>query len=137
MKIIAICLMRVLLFFAPILVAWPFSALAAAGGSVCLGPNLIKVREDPALGPFIIIDHESPVFAGPSSNNDLPRVIAKELDLNVRHEVKIMFEGKVADSWAIDFRKLGSSMVVIWRATGAWRMEPSKTGQCVWPPNSI
>lgn len=62
-----------------------------------------------------------------------PRLVAEDLDLNKVYRAKVHFGGKVVRSWDMDFRKMGVDMVYIWRAKGAWRMQPVSNGRCERP----
>lgn len=52
-----------------------------------------------------------------------PFLALSGLDLNKTHMVKVYFDDKVGMSWPLNFNKLNTHTVLIWRAAGSWRME--------------
>lgn len=117
--------------FAPLyfLMACANSALANdITGTVCLGKNLALPYEEHTDRLHLRIDDSPNIyFAYPYSG---PRVIAQNLDLYKDHLVKVYFDGQVAQSWKLNFSELKTNSVLVWRAPGAWRMEPNEASLC-------
>lgn len=106
------------------------SALAGVGtGSVCLGPNLSVVLGDSDHVTIAIGEQGGIRFA----EDNAPRVVASGLDLSKVYPVTVFYDGDPVQSWNIDFRKLGSTMALIWRAKGGYRIAPVRGGKCAWP----
>lgn len=105
-----------------------FAAYAHDTGSVCLGPYLSVVWHDPASRPYLTIGDNGPFRfnrTGQSSG-----LAIQGLDTKAIYRVKIHFQGRVIQSWDLDFEKTGSIRVCIWRDKGAWRMEPVEKSKC-------
>ncbi len=100
--------------------------------SVCLGRNLSVAFSEHTERLYLKIGDSPKIFF--YKPHDPPRIVATGLDRKKRHLVKVFFDDQVVQSWYLDFEKLGNNMANIWRAKGAWRMEPSHTNRCAWPP---
>ena len=116
-----------------LIVIFPLVAYAKGKGSVCLGPFLSIVLYEPSKRPYLTIGDYGPFHF--DQVNQPTRLVAEEFDLNKTYKVKVHFGGKVVTSWDLNFEKLGTDMVCIWRSTGAWRMEPITNGKCEFPIN--
>ncbi len=97
-------------------------------GTVCLGKNLAKVSSEHTERLYLKIgDSPKIYFIRPYSGK---RVIAKNLDIRKEHAIKIFFDDQIVQSWKLNFLKLKTDSVLIWRASGSWRMEPNKASSC-------
>ena len=124
--------MKVFICFIAILyMAIPPFSLAEDKGSVCLGPFLSIILYQPSNRPYLTIGDYGPFHFEQSSQPC--RLVAGGLDLKKVYKVRVHFEGKVVTSWNLNFEKMGSNMVYIWRDKGAWRMEPIRNGKCERP----
>lgn len=104
------------------------ASVSADTGGVCLGPNLTKALELPRERLFITIDNSEPLYF--DSQNSQPHLVLDGLSLDSPHMVKVHFDGQIVKSWVLDFKKLGTPLVLIWRAAGSWRMEPVTADRC-------
>jgi len=119
LRIIAWAFLGIFLWSAP---AYVFSQSMPASGSVCLGPYLGKVRiEHEFQRLYLRIGESGKIHFDPSQKT---RIVLNNLDLHKTYSVKVFFDAKPVESWALNFDKLKSVMVIIWRSAGAWRMEP-------------
>ena len=116
-----------------LIITFPISAFAEGKGSVCLGPFLSIILYENSKRPFLTIGHYGPFYFDQA--NQPTRLVAEGLDLNKTYKVKVHFDGKVVTSWDLNFEKLGTDMVCIWRSKGAWRMEPITSGKREFPIN--
>ena len=114
----------ILIFF----VSLPLFEHAEGKGSVCLGPFLSVVWYEPSTRPYLTIEDYGPFHF--DQENQLSRFVAEDLDIKKVYKIKVHFGGKVVSSWNLNFDKIGSDMVCIWRDKGAWRMEPVKKSKC-------
>ena len=103
-------------------------AAAEEKGSVCLGPFLSVVWYEPSDRPYLTIGDYGPFRF--EQGKQFSRFVTKDLDINKVYRVKIHYDGRVVSSWDLNFDKIGSNTVCIWRDKGAWRMEPLKNSKC-------
>ncbi len=97
-------------------------------GTVCLGKNLAKTMSEHSDRLYLKIDDsQNIVFAHPY---DGPIVVMQGLDLSKEHMVYVYFDDQIAQSWRLNFSKLKTDSVLIWRAAGSWRMEPNEVSAC-------
>jgi hypothetical protein len=95
-------------------------------GKVCFGKNLAKPYSEHTDRVYLKIDDSDKLyFNGP---NDEPAL--EDLDINKNHMVKVYFDNHLVRSWQLNFSKIGSHSVIIWRAAGSWRMEPADESKC-------
>jgi len=97
-------------------------------GSVCLGPYLAFFDETPHLSLVVDNSEEKIVF-----NHAEPRIVARGLDPQKRHKIRVFYDSTVVETLPISFVKLKTSMVDVWRSPGYWHLEPNHTGKCQWP----
>jgi hypothetical protein len=89
-------------------------------GEVFFGKNLAKPASEHTDRLYLRIDdskiqyfnrkHEGPVF--------------ENLDLEKDYIVKVYFDDELCCSWIMNFSKMKTKSVIIWRSAGSWRMEP-------------
>lgn len=97
-------------------------------GTVCLGKNLSKVSSEHSDRLYIKIGDSSRIyFLRPYSG---PGIVLKNLDIKKDFSVSIFFDDEVTQSWKLNFSKLKTESVLIWRSAGSWRMEPNKVSTC-------
>ena len=97
-------------------------------GMICLGKNLAKPLSEHSERLYLKVnDSPNIYFVRPYSE---PKIIALNLDIQKDHIVKVYFDNKVVQSWKLNFLKLKTNSVLIWRATGSWRMEPNDASSC-------
>lgn len=118
-------------FIIILFIAFPSFVFAQDKGSVCLGPFLSIILYESSNRPYLTIGDYGPFRF--EQTNQTCRLVADNLDLDKVYKVKVHFEDKVVTSWDLNFKKIGSNMVYIWRAKGAWRMEAIKNGKCERP----
>lgn len=112
--------MKYILFFWLLSVS-SFTYSAEVLGKVCFGKNLGKASSEYSDLLRIQIGQSEKI----SFNQKLkkPFLALSGLDLNKTHMVKVYFDDKVGMSWPLNFNKLNTATVLIWRAAGSWRME--------------
>jgi hypothetical protein len=106
-----------------------FSTSAAASdelGKVCFGKNLAKPHSEHTDRVYLRIDDSNKLYF--NRPNDGP--VLASLDINKNHMVKVYFDDQLVRSWPLNFSKLGSRSVIIWRSAGSWRMEPVEESKC-------
>ena len=112
-----------------ILVLLIFSTSVVANdnvGEVCFGKNLAKPSNEHTDRLYLKInDSEKLYFNRPHKGP-----VLENLDLNKNHIVKVYFEDKIVQSWILNFSKLKTQRVIIWRSSGSWRMEPAEESIC-------
>jgi hypothetical protein len=97
-------------------------------GTVCLGKNLAKPISEHTSRLFLKIDNSPKLyFKKPYIE---PATVLRNLDLKKKHKVNVYFDNKVVESWTLNFSKLKTKSVLIWRAPGSWRMEPNEASSC-------
>jgi hypothetical protein len=97
-------------------------------GTLCLGENLAKPLDEHTDRLYLRIDDSPRIyFVRPFIR---PRVIAQNLDIHKDYMVRVYFDNKEAQSWKLNFSKLKTNSVLVWRASGAWRMEPNEASSC-------
>ena len=105
-----------------ILVLLLFSTSVMAGentGNVFFGKNLAKPLVEHTDRIYLKIDNSEKLYF----NREHGGPVLEKLDLNRDYVVKVFFDDKVAQSWILNFSKLKTDSVIIWRAAGSWRME--------------
>jgi hypothetical protein len=102
-----------------------FLSAASAGahdtaGQVFFGQNLAKAFCEHTDRVYLKIDDSEKLYF----NRDHDGPVVDNLNPKVDHVVTVYFDDQVAQSWIFNFAELKTQRVVIWRAAGAWRMEP-------------
>ncbi|MDH5178295.1 MAG: hypothetical protein OEZ39_09210 [Gammaproteobacteria bacterium] len=97
-------------------------------GTVCLGSNLAKPYAETTHRLYLRIDKSEKIFFPVNYAGD--RVVVKDLALDKKHRVYVYFDDEVVVSWKLDFNKLQTDTVVVWRAAGSWRMDAVKRSDC-------
>jgi hypothetical protein len=97
-------------------------------GTVCLGKNLALPYDEHTDRLYLKIDDSPRIyFVRPYIG---PRVVAQNLDIHKDHMVKVYFDNQEVQSWKLNFSKLKTKKVLVWRASGAWRMEANEVSSC-------
>jgi hypothetical protein len=97
-------------------------------GTVCLGENLAKPLDEHSDRLYLKIDDSPRIyFARPYRG---PRVVAQNLNIQKDHMVQVYFDNQLVRSWKLNFSKMKTGSVVVWRASGSWRMEPNEVTSC-------
>jgi hypothetical protein len=100
-------------------------------GSVCLGPNLAKANHADWISRLAVkVGADGPFdFVG------VPKLVVQGLPLDKAQRVQVLYDGKVIESWTLRFeaRDGDAPRVMIWRAAGSWRMEPTAPDRCAFP----
>jgi hypothetical protein len=97
-------------------------------GTMCLDRNLAKPFEEKTNRLYLKInDSEKIYFIRPYIG---PRIIATNLDLELDHSVKVYFDDQVVVSWKVNFTKLDTTGINIWRSGGAWHADPIDPQKC-------
>ena len=89
------------------------------GGKVFFGENLAKPYSEHTDRIYLKIDDSEKLYF----NRKQEGPVLENLSLNKDHMVKVYFDDKLARSWILNFSKLKTKSVVIWRSAGAWRMD--------------
>lgn len=100
----------------------------AAKGAICLGPDLSPAPR-PKQSVFVQIEGRQSI----DFYEKMYKIAYDDLDLNKVYIIKWVYQGKPFVSWKVDFRKLNTNMVMVWKAYGTWKMEAIDDGRCVWP----
>jgi hypothetical protein len=106
-----------------ILVLLIFSTSAMANdnvGKIFFGKNLAKPSSEHTDRLYLKINNSEKLYF----NRKHEGPILEKLDLNKDQIVRVYFDDKIAQSWILNFSKLKTQSVIIWRSSGSWRMEP-------------
>ncbi len=106
-----------------------FSTSVAANdkmGKVCFGKNLAKPYSEHTDRLYLKIDDSQKLYFNESHKGP----VLKNLDVNKDHMVKVYFDDQLSKSWPLNFSKLNTQSVIIWRSAGSWRMEPTLGSKC-------
>ena len=95
-------------------------------GAICLGPDLSMAGVDYDI--FISVDWKKKKFSGEQGH-----IAFDDLELNKKHIVRLFKGNKQFQSFKIDFRKLKSNFVVVWKAAGYWKSMSVGGEKCEWP----
>lgn len=112
-----------------LLLVFLIAASAAANdrlGQVCFGDNLAKPFSEHTDRLYLTIDDSEKRYfnrthAGP---------VADHLDLQRDHLIQVYFDDRIVASWILNFTKLNTQSVVIWRSSGAWHMDSAEAPRC-------
>ncbi len=104
------------------------AAIMAANneGTVCFGQNYAKPFDEHTDRLYLKINDSEKLYF----NDLLEKPVQKNLDINRNHLVKVYFDNQIASTWILNFAKLNTQSVVIWRAAGSWRMDPVDRSIC-------
>ena len=111
-----------------IMVSTQSSLAEEAGGIICLGNNLAKVADENSRRLHLQIDDSSNIYFKKPYND--PELAAKDLSITADHTIKVFFDGNVVQSWTLNFARLNTNSVVVWRSAGAWRMDAIDASLC-------
>ena len=92
------------------------------GGKVFFGKNLAKPLIEHSDLIYLRINGSEKLYF----NRKYEGPVIEDLDFKKDHIVTVYFGDKTAQSWILNFSKLKTQSVVIWRSSGSWRMEPSR-----------
>jgi len=95
-------------------------------GKVCFGKNLAKPSSEHTDRLYLKIDDSEKLYF----NRQHTSPVLDNLDINTDHIVKVYFDDQVSISWKLNFSKLNTQSVIIWRSAGSWRMEPAEVSTC-------
>jgi hypothetical protein len=95
-------------------------------GTVCFGNNLAIPASEHTDRLYLKIDDSEKLYFNRPQNGP----VLANLDINKMHMVKVYFDDQLGKSWTFNYSKLNTQSVIIWRAAGSWRMEPSKASEC-------
>ena len=95
-------------------------------GKVCFGKNLAKPISEHTDRLYLKIDDSHKLFF----NRPIEGPVLGNLELNKDHIVKVYFDEQIVQSWKLNFSKLQTHSVIIWRSAGSWRMEPVEELNC-------
>ena len=93
------------------------------GGKVYFGKNLAKPASEYTDRLYLKIDDSKKLYF----NRKREGPVLENLDMNKDYIIKVYFDDKIGSSWILNFSKLKTKSVVIWRSAGSWRMEPLET----------
>lgn len=103
-----------------ILILFSTSVLANDNtGRLFFGKNLAKPLDEHTDRIYLKIDDSEKLYF----NRKHEGPILENLDCNQDHIVKVYYNDKIAQSWILNFSKLKTHNVIIWRSSGSWRME--------------
>ena len=89
-------------------------------GKVYFGKNLAKPSSEHTDRLYLKINDSEKLYF----NRPHKRPVSENLDLNKDHIVKVYFDDQIVISWILNYSKLKTQSVIIWRSAGSWRMEP-------------
>lgn len=89
-------------------------------GKVFFGKNLAKPASEHTDRLYLKINDSEKLYF----NRKYEGPVLENLDLNKNHIVKVYFDDEIGRSWVLNFSKLKTKSVIIWRSAGSWRMEP-------------
>ena len=118
---------RALIIFAVLLPSQSLSA-EEAGGIICLGNNLAKVADENSRRLHLQVDDSSNIYFTKPYNG--PTLVEKGMSVTSDHTIKVFFDGDVVQSWTLNFERLNTNSVVVWRSAGAWRMDAIDASLC-------
>jgi len=95
-------------------------------GTVCFGKNLAKPSSEHTDRLYLKIDDSEKLYFNRPQNGP----VLANLDINRTHMVKVYFDDQLGKSWTLNYSKLNTQSVIIWRSAGSWRMEPNKAFDC-------
>lgn len=90
------------------------------GGKVFFGKNLAKPASEHTDRLYLKINDSKKLYF----NRKYEGPVMENLDLNKDHIIKVYFDDQATISWVLNFSKLKTKSVVIWRSAGSWRMKP-------------
>ena len=88
-------------------------------GRVFFGGNFAKPLDEHTHRLYLRINDSEKLYF----NRKHEGPVSEHLDLKKDHVIKVYFDDKIAQSWILNFSKLKTQSVVIWRSSGSWRME--------------
>jgi len=97
-------------------------------GTVCLGKNLAKSSGEHSTRLYLKVGNSKNIYFMRPYNG--PEAVVKNLDINKDHMVYVYFDNRIVQSWELNFSNLKTASVLIWRASGSWRMEPNEASSC-------
>jgi hypothetical protein len=95
-------------------------------GKVCFGKNLAKAYSEHTDRLYLKINDSNKLFF----NQKYTGPVIRDLDVNRVHMIKVYFDNQLVKSWPLNFSRLHTNSVIIWRSAGAWRMEPVDSFEC-------
>ena len=115
------CLLLLLLFISTVV------ASGEQSGNVCFGKNLAKPLSEHTDRLYLKIDDSKKLYFNKPQKQG---PVITHLDINSDHMVKVYFDDILTQSWTLNFSKLNTQSVIIWRSTGSWRMEIADDSIC-------
>jgi len=95
-------------------------------GKVYFGNNLAKPHSEHTDRLHLIIDDSEKLYFNRSHEGP----VLNDLDINIDHMVKVYFDNQLGSSWVLNFSKLKTQSIIIWRSAGSWIMEPLEESTC-------
>ncbi len=93
-------------------------AAAAKVGAICAGPDYSKALPDKDI--YIKIDNgEKQIFSGARG-----KILFHNLNLDKKYLIRIFKDNTQFSSLKLEFVKFKTNFVMIWKSSGAWRMDP-------------
>lgn len=84
-------------------------------GKICFGKNLAKPQSEHTDRLYLKInDSKILFFIRPYEG-----AVLKELNTSKDYKVQVYFDDQLVQSWILNFSKLNTQTVVIWRSTGS------------------
>lgn len=111
------------------LLCLPRTAVAVDEGKICIGPNLTIVSPNEWKDDLISIgidDLPPHSFAF----HQQPTIVRRDLDTDKTYVVRVYARREVVASWRLNFSKLRTTTVQIWRSKGYWHMDPIDESKC-------
>lgn len=88
-------------------------------GKVFFGKNFAKPASEHTDRLYLQLNDSEKLYFNKKHNGP----VLDNLDTNKDHTVKVYFDNKLVTSWKLNFSKLKTPSVIIWRASGSWRMD--------------
>ena len=99
-------------------------------GAICLGPDLSMIQPDSDI--FISLDNSKKELFSDSRG----KIPFKDLNLKKKHLIRL-FKGDLQfTSFNVDFKKLKTNFVIVWKASGYWKSMAVGGEKCEWPTPS-
>lgn len=102
-------------------------AASEVQGAICIGPDHSKARSTEEI--FVKVDGAEKKSYSKSEG----LILFKDLDLDKIHTVHLLVGNKSFLTLAVDFKKLKTNFVILWKAAGAWKLLPVGGTKCEWP----
>lgn len=95
-------------------------------GKICFGKNLAKSLDEHTDKLYLKVDNSDKLFF----NHPHEEAVLNNLDITKNHIVKVYFDDQLCESWILNFSKLKTQNIIIWRSAGSWHTQSVSTSVC-------